>query len=250
LALEKRVFYKWLFFLGMIFRNTLSEIQNRIIFPLASAYQEDGEKLKELYVTSVNIALFIYLPSGFGIGFISADLVTVLFDDEWFEVGQLLPILAVAGVFGSLTRTIEQLYKGSGAAKEIFVFCLVSLCFLAYFAYFITDLSLLGVCQSILAASIAHFLIITIHSWYKFGIGMREFNITAPLIVSAAITMILVLAFVDNLDLVVGYRALFAKIVIGAITFSAVIFVLFWWFNRSMLERTLIYFRINPEQGQ
>ena len=62
--------------------------------------------------------------------------------------------------------------------------------------------------------------------------------------------MILVLAFVDNLDLVVGYQALFAKIVIGAITYAAVIFALFWRFNRSMLKRTLIYFRINPEQGQ
>jgi O-antigen/teichoic acid export membrane protein len=87
---------------------------------LASDNQNDTKSIQKLYCSSFEISLLVFLPTGFGLAYISSDLVQAIFPTKWLEVSDILAILAIAGIFGSVTRFIEQLYKGVGAVKENF----------------------------------------------------------------------------------------------------------------------------------
>jgi|TARA_B110000259_G_scaffold57181_1_gene67570 O-antigen/teichoic acid export membrane protein len=226
-------------FIGMIFRNTISEIQNRIVFPLASDQQNSTAAIKKLYLTSFEISLLIYLPAGIGLSYISADLVQFIFPAQWFDVSYVLGILAIAGIFGSLTRVIEQIYKGVGAVKEILIFCLLSLGSLAYCLYFIFEITIAGIGYSILVSSIMHFLIIFIHSLIKFKIKLSSLFVNTPFIVLPSIIMILILVYLDPFLVFSGVILLVTKIGIGIFTFAASILVLFSIFRKKFISNLL-----------
>jgi lipopolysaccharide exporter len=227
--------FQMAFFIGMLFRNAISEIQNKIVFPLASKYQNDLGEIKALYANSVDIGLLIYVAAGIGLALISERLVITIFNESWIQISEILPVLSVAGIFGALTRTIEQIYKGVGAPKEIFVFCVITCFVLLFSVYFLFENTLLGVSYAVLVSSLTHFLVIIIHSLFKFNMSINLLFAKGSLILMASFFMAMWLTLFNFFIKQNSLTFLILEISTGLLAYIIFLYLLFKVFQKETL---------------
>ncbi|MDA8982564.1 oligosaccharide flippase family protein [Gammaproteobacteria bacterium] len=233
------------FFMAMLMRNSISEIQNRIIFPLVSSFKLDSEKIEKLYIESVELSLFFYLPSGLGLAILSESIVKIMFTEQWISVANILPVLAVAGIFASLVRVIEQFYKGFGVPQYLLVFMIINILVFVVCITLVFDHTLAGISYSFLVAMILQFGFIFIHSLYFFRIQINPLFKTLLVILTGAILMSVAMVcfyrFISDDEIV----SVLALTMVGVTTYFIYLLMAVRFFHIEGIENLLSMVRLS-----
>lgn len=233
--------FQMAFFMGMIFRNSISEIQNRIFFPLLSRYQEDQKFIAETYAKIFESSLFIYFPAGIGLALISDKLVSVMFDEKWSSISTILAILAVAGFFEAMTRVIEQIYKAIGQPKYILILSVISLGVTIFLIEIIFAHSLVGISYSILVASILRFSIALLFSFALTDAREHFSSKNIAFIIVGVFIMSFFVANTESLFAAGKLLNLVSMIFCGIMTYGAYNYVALTFFDSKFVKRQLSY---------
>lgn len=97
----------------------ISDIFNRVSFPLFSKVQENDEKLLDIYVKYVKMSVFIIFPLVLGLCGIAKPLVLLLLTDKWLPCVPLLQILCFAYLFNGVIKVNLNLLYVKGRSDLV-----------------------------------------------------------------------------------------------------------------------------------
>jgi lipopolysaccharide exporter len=237
IGLEGLGIFQMAFFIGLLLRNSICEIQNRIIFPLVSKFQSDAQKVKNIYFESLQLSVFLYLPAGVGLAIVSDNLVNIMFSKSWIAIADILPLLSIAGIFASLVRVIEQFYKGLGSPKFIVLFSFISVLILLFCIMFVYEHTMLGISYSILTTYIAQFSLVFWHSLKFLNIRNKLLAKNFGVIFIGVAIMATSLIYLNQYFIVDEAVKLPLLIVIGVIVYALYSYVVAHVFNILFIKK-------------
>jgi len=159
-GLEELAIFQLALFMALFARDSITQIQSRIVFPIISRYQNSGRIVRKVFVKNFQIASLIYIPIGTFLFAVSYELVQVFLDPNWRIVSEVLPYLSIAAIFSSFTAIIEKFYNGLGIPNRVFFFSILSLLVLLLSVNFIFGYGLVEISKSFLVATTFHFILI------------------------------------------------------------------------------------------
>lgn len=226
-------------------RNLVLQIQflinpiiTRVGFPLISKVQHDVERVRDIYLKTLNMTASVNAPLYVGAAFFSPELVHMLLGHKWSESAQFLTILAIWGFFRSTANPVGSLLFGMGKARRALGWNLVLLLTLPPVLWVGSMYGPEGLAWALLLSGAMMF----IPGWYFLvhplcGASLSDYSVAAlrPLLVSFA-SVAPAYLLVANLDSPVARLAM--GILIAGALYSALCFI--WnraWFD-SMRELT------------
>lgn len=72
---------------------------SRVLFPVASRVQEDEERFRRAYLTTLSLSVALSLPISLGMVVLAPEFILTLYGDAWTETVPLLQILGLFGMF-------------------------------------------------------------------------------------------------------------------------------------------------------
>ena len=85
----------------------ISNVLQRVTFPVLCRFQDDNEKLSEVFLKFIRATSFIIIPLMAGMAAVSKPFILALLGDKWLFVADLLPILCFSGMLANV-YTINQ----------------------------------------------------------------------------------------------------------------------------------------------
>ncbi|MDD2323774.1 MAG: MOP flippase family protein [Bacteroidales bacterium] len=78
--------------------QNITQIIQRVTFPVLSSIQDEEEKLRKAYISFIRMSAYIVFPLMIGLAMISKPLILIVLTDKWLPVVPLLQILCIAGM--------------------------------------------------------------------------------------------------------------------------------------------------------
>lgn len=105
-------------------RNLILQVQGmvnpiftRVGFPLIASIQHDKERVKHVYLKTMNLTASVNAPIYVAIGFFAPEIVSVLLSDKWQHAAPLLRVLAIWGLLRSFGNPAGSLVFGLGRVR-------------------------------------------------------------------------------------------------------------------------------------
>lgn len=105
-------------------RNLLLQVQGmvnpiitRVGFPLIASIQHDKERVKQVYLMTMNVTASINAPIYVAIAIFAPEIVMLLLGPSWSEAAPLMRVLAIWGLFRSIGNPVGSLLFGLGYVK-------------------------------------------------------------------------------------------------------------------------------------
>ena len=95
--------------------------------PAYSKLQANPAALRNAYLRTLSLVMFVVMPATFGLITVARPLVQVLFGARWLEAVQPLQILAAFGLVRALASFAGYLFEGMGLPRVAFVLGLLRL---------------------------------------------------------------------------------------------------------------------------
>jgi lipopolysaccharide exporter len=89
-------------------------VVSAVAFPVFSLVREDPERLRRGFLTATRLETGYGMAAGVGLAVVAPMLVPVVFGPQWGASVAPLQAIALYAVFGSLTKSATDLYKGLG----------------------------------------------------------------------------------------------------------------------------------------
>lgn len=100
----------------------VSEVLNRVLFPVLSRAQEDDERVRQLYLRTCAAIALATFPMMAGLLAVTEPLVHVLFGPKWLAVIPVLKIFAPVSMFQAIATTTGHLYITRGRTDLLWRF--------------------------------------------------------------------------------------------------------------------------------
>lgn len=97
--------------------TSITEVIQRVTYPVLSKYQDDDNKLKSAYKRMIGVAFLIVSFVMFWLMGISTVLFDILFNKEWSDAGKYFAILCLNGVFYPLHSININILTVKGKSK-------------------------------------------------------------------------------------------------------------------------------------
>ena len=94
----------------------VNSVITRVGFPLIAQVQSDTERVRSIYLKTMNMTSATNAPIYIGIAFFAPDIVTIMLGANWERSGELLRILALWGGLRSTGNPVGSLLYGMGRA--------------------------------------------------------------------------------------------------------------------------------------
>jgi O-antigen/teichoic acid export membrane protein len=111
----------------------INPIITRVGFPLIAQVQSDANRVKYIYLKSMNMTASVNAPLYVGIAFFASDIVNLLLGEAWSRSTELLRILAMWGGIRSTGNPVGSLLFGMGRADLALKWNLALLLFMPLF---------------------------------------------------------------------------------------------------------------------
>lgn len=115
---------------------------NRVIFPAFSKIQNDKYDLKQAFLKTTKFLGIFAFPFCVILFLMGDELIRVLYGSKWIEAGQVLKVLAFAGLFNTLPIAMGSLFNASGHPKIGFWFSIIQV--LIFFLFIAPAAKLFG----------------------------------------------------------------------------------------------------------
>ncbi|MDC7226165.1 MAG: lipopolysaccharide biosynthesis protein [Spirochaetales bacterium] len=93
---------------------TLSSIINKVAFPVFSSIQDDKDRLKKGYKTSIKMLVFISFPLMIGLAATAENLIPVLLGEQWEPSIKFFQLLCFAGMIYPMQTSNINILKVTG----------------------------------------------------------------------------------------------------------------------------------------
>jgi len=227
LGVEELGLYQMAFFISMVFKENISEIVCRIIFPLYTKIDTGIKDIKKLFIKIMRISAIIFIPTGIGVALIADLIVSKVLSDEWQSITQIIIILSITAVFQTLTKIINQLLKALGYPKMIAIHTLVETIVIACIIItLINSYNSEGVAISVLIAAIVRFGITSHYSLKLTSTTFIEYFLSMKPAIIGAISMTIALKILSILTIDSGWFSLWLFLPTGIITFIVPVYFL------------------------
>ncbi|MDQ2567892.1 MOP flippase family protein, partial [Klebsiella michiganensis] len=105
---------------SLAYRIMLFPVQNmtfvasRALYPVFSEYQDDNEKLKRTYYSTLYYILFLVFPLMTGLAILSKPFINLVFGDKWILTASILTWLAPTGIIQAVLSTSGTIFMAKG----------------------------------------------------------------------------------------------------------------------------------------
>ncbi len=94
--------------------QSFAQPMNVVMFPSFSRLQHDRERLKRVFMQSLDTAMLVYVPLVLGLASLSDQLIPLLYGERWLPAARFLKLLCWAIVFQPVTHFHSSLIKAVG----------------------------------------------------------------------------------------------------------------------------------------
>lgn len=88
---------------GVIPNDILSQVSNKVFFPVLAKKQDDNDALLAAYGKAVKVTMCLYMPLMFGMAAMSSQLLEALVGAKWLPAAPLLMILCIGYAFAPMS---------------------------------------------------------------------------------------------------------------------------------------------------
>lgn len=111
--------YQYAYRLSNAPATELAQIISRVMFPAFSQAQDNAERMREMYLTTLRMTAFVSLPAAFGIAAVAPSFVRAFLGSEWTGMILTMQILAGYGLMRSIAKTFGPAWKAIGRPDYI-----------------------------------------------------------------------------------------------------------------------------------
>ena len=134
----------------------VSDVVMKVTFPVYSKISSEKERLKNAFVKSTFVSIFMILPFGVFVYIFAKDLTLILLGQGWSEAVPIIKILAFFGIARAINQPFYSLFLSVKKQKFVTYSTLLNILIMIFFISFLLPrYGLLGVSYSVLISSIA-----------------------------------------------------------------------------------------------
>jgi O-antigen/teichoic acid export membrane protein len=104
-------FYQYAYRIADTPSSEVSEIIASVSFPAYSKLQEEPSELRQALLATTRVTGFVTIPMALGIALVAPSFVPVVLGDEWTRMIRPMQLLALYGLFHSITRNFGAVFK-------------------------------------------------------------------------------------------------------------------------------------------
>lgn len=94
--------------------KTLTEIINRVSYPIMCLHQDNKKDLAKVYTNFISLSCYIIFPLMIGLSVLSKPLIVLLLTDKWIAAAMMVSILALDGLWAPITKINLSLLQAVG----------------------------------------------------------------------------------------------------------------------------------------
>lgn len=98
-------------------RTTINPIVNRVGLPLIASQQDNQQKIRTIYLTSVRMVVSINAPLYLAMTFYAPKIINVVLGEQWNSSASILSALALRGIIQSSGNPTGSLLLGTGRSS-------------------------------------------------------------------------------------------------------------------------------------
>lgn len=138
--------------------SEISDVTNKVVFPVYSKIGEDKERLKKAFLKTMAVITVLVLLLGVIIFFLPKEFIIFILGSQWGSIWELLKILVFYGILRAVTGTTASLFLALGKQSYF-----AAITFARFFGLAITIipftnlLGLVGTCFSALTSVLVEF---------------------------------------------------------------------------------------------
>ncbi len=93
---------------------------SNVMFPALASIQDDKERVKRIYLRTIQVVAFITFPMMIGLIAVGDNFIIAIFGSKWAEVIPIIRILAFVGVTQTLANPVGWIYTSQGKTNWMF----------------------------------------------------------------------------------------------------------------------------------
>ena len=94
--------------------RTLTEIINRVSYPILCQHQDNKAELANVYTRFITLSCYIIFPLMIGLSVLSKPLIVLLLTEKWLPAALMMSILALDGLWSPITKINLSLLQAVG----------------------------------------------------------------------------------------------------------------------------------------
>ena len=98
---------------------TISQIFNRVVFPVFSTIRDDGERLKNAVRKTLRTMIFITFPVLVGLISVADELIEIMLTEKWLPASGYFKLLCLAGIFYPFQVLNNEILKTKGRSDWV-----------------------------------------------------------------------------------------------------------------------------------
>jgi O-antigen/teichoic acid export membrane protein len=155
--------------------NNFSRVVDKFLFPYLSKSDFDLSKLKSIYLKWVSAMSYAFVPIMFGVIFFSEDFVHVVFNPKWFEMVDMMRVIAIAGIFIAFAEINTSFLLKLNKAKELFRINLMSRIIIILGVVFTVKQGVIPVAYSLVVTNFLRFIFVHFYIFQKLQFSLRKY---------------------------------------------------------------------------
>jgi O-antigen/teichoic acid export membrane protein len=239
---------KW----NMMGSQTITGMVQSVAQPMFVEVGSEPARQCQVFRKMLRFTCFISFPAMLGLALVSSDFIVLLLTEKWLPSARILQMLCVAGAFMPVT-TLYTNFIISRGKSDVYMYNTISmglvmillLCGLHY-----TKASLLGVTGiPLMVMSYVALVILWLLLWHYFlwrEVGLSLWKVLSDLFPFLLIAMVaMVVAYYAGKEISTLYLRLIARVLIAAIVYLA----LLWLLGAKILRESLAYLLRRHQHG-
>lgn len=135
--------------------QAINPIITRVSLPIMAKVQTEKQRLKDIYIKTINYLCSLNFPIYFVIFLFSSEITIFIFGEKWVDAVPIVKILALWGAFYSIGNPVGSLLVSRGKVKWSFIWNVILSLYILFSIYLGSFWGLEGVSWSLLFVSLS-----------------------------------------------------------------------------------------------
>ncbi len=239
---------KW----NMMGSQTITGMVQSVAQPMFVEVGSEPARQCQVFRKMLRFTCFISFPAMLGLALVSSDFIVLLLTEKWLPSARILQMLCVAGAFMPVTTLYTNFIISRGKG-DVYMYNTISMGFvmiLLLCGLHYTKASLLGVTGiPLMVMSYVALVILWLLLWHYFlwrEVGLSLWKVLSDLFPFLLIAMVaMVVAYYAGKEISTLYLRLIARVLIAAIVYLA----LLWLLGAKILRESLAYLLRRHQHG-
>lgn len=219
--------------------QAISNVVQRVTYPVLVEMNNDSQRLKEGYRQIIGTVMLFMIPLSFGVVATADTIVLVLFGEKWIQTAEYLRFLIVMGLFISLHSSCINIFLTLGKTSFFLKLSLIK-----QFLKLLIVFSLIGQSVKALVIGVTIISVLTSLVYVYFSIklinySMKEMFMDLNQIIISSFISALIVFFINVYS---GLNSIFIILFVQAFFMMAIYFLLLYLFKNRYLQGVIEIF--------